>query len=98
MAIRSREELMEVIRARIGDEPTDADVTFLEDIADTLDDYESRNADTTDWKKKYEENDASWKKKYTDRFYHSDPNDDKQDDDEEDKAPKTFADLFTVTK
>lgn len=96
MAIKTREEIIAEVRARVGEQTDDETIAFLEDITDTLSDLEIKaKGDGIDWKSKYEENDAEWRKKYTERFYSSDPNSDpeppKQDGTEK---PKTFAELF----
>lgn len=99
MAVRTREEILESLRGRFGDEPTDDDIAMLEDITDTFTDFEEKTSDATNWKNKYEENDKAWKKKYSDRFFSkdSDGNDNPGDSGEpEDKPMKTFDDLFTV--
>lgn len=51
---------------RIGE---DSSIALLENISDTINDYNSRAKDDIDWKAKYERNDAEWKRKYTDRFF-----------------------------
>lgn len=99
MAVKTREEILESLRGRFGDEPTDDDIAMLEDITDTFTDFEEKTSDATNWKKKYEENDKAWKKKYSERFFSKDVggNDNPGDPDEpEDKPMKTFDDLFTV--
>lgn len=99
MAVKTKEEILEILRGRFGEEPTDADITMLEDITDTFTDFEEKTSDATNWKNKYEENDKSWKKKYLDRFFSKDDgnNINPGDPDEpEDKPMKTFDDLFTV--
>lgn len=98
MAVKTREEILEAVRARVGEQTDDETISFLEDVSDTLTDLETKaKGDGTDWKSKYEENDAEWRKKYTERFYSSDPNPDpvppKPDDT---PIPKTFAELFTT--
>lgn len=91
MAIRTREELMNIIKTRIGDDNSDENISFLEDVTDTLDDLENKAVgDSTDWKAKFEENDASWRKKYTERFF----NPDIEDEIEDEEKPKTFEELF----
>lgn len=65
---RSKEEVVSKIRAYIGEEPDDAGLEILEDVSDTFTDYETRIADTTDWKTKYEENDKKWRRTYAERF------------------------------
>lgn len=94
MAVRTREEIMESIRTRIGDSTEDEDIAFLEDISDTFDDMESRaSGDGEDWKTKYEENDKEWRRKYTERFF-SKGEDPEGPEDPEEEEPKTFEDLF----
>lgn len=93
MAIRTREELMEIIKTRIGDDNSDENISFLEDVTDTLDDLATKAVgDSTDWKSKYEENDASWRKKYAERFFNNEIEDVKVLENEE--KPKTFEELF----
>lgn len=95
MAVKTREEILNSIRAKFGDQTDDETITILEDVTDTFTDLETRaNSDGEDWKTKYEENDASWRKKYTERFYSSDPKEPQPKDDETEEAPKTYADLF----
>ncbi len=96
MAVKTREEILESLRGRFGDEPTDEDITMLEDITDTFTDLEEKTSDATNWKNKYEENDKAWKKKYSERFFSKevDVSDDK--DEPDDKTMKTYDDLFTV--
>ena len=81
--IRTKEEIMESIKAKIGDSTEDADLALLEDITDTFSDYDKRIAESGDWKTKYEENDKSWRQKYKDRF--SNPEVDKQLEKEKEK-------------
>lgn len=94
MAVKTREEILESLRGRFGEEPTDEDIAMLEDITDTFKDFEEKTSDATNWKNKYEENDKAWKKKYSDRFFSND--NDVYPDEPEDKPMKTFDDLFTV--
>lgn len=98
MAVKTMEEILESLRCRFGDEPTDDDIAMLEDITDTFTDFEEKTSDITNWKNKYEENDKAWKKKYSDRFFSKD--DGKvypvEPEDLDDKPMKTFDDLFTV--
>lgn len=97
MAVKTREEILESFRTRLGENPDDESISFLEDVTDTLDDFEKRaNGDGTDWKSKYEENDANWRKKYTERFFSGKPNQDPNPEQklEPDNTPMTFSDLF----
>lgn len=97
MAVKTREEILESFRTRLGENPDDYSISFLEDVTDTLDDFEKRaNGDGTDWKSKYEENDANWRKKYTERFFSGEPNPEPNPEPkpEPDNTPRTFSDLF----
>lgn len=98
MAVKTREEILEAVRARLGEQNDDKTIEFLEDITDTLSDFEAKaKGDGTDWKTKYEENDAEWRKKYTERFYSSDPVPKPESPKPDDaQKPKTFAELFTT--
>ena len=95
MAIKSKEELLKKLNTLIGDNSNDENIEILEDISDTLDDYENKTADQTDWKTKYEQNDAEWRKKYRDRFMSGEDIIDEQEDDvEKDSKKLTFESLF----
>ena len=98
MAVRTREEIITQVKARIGEQTDDETIAFLEDITDTLSDLETKaNGDGIDWKTKYEENDSEWRRKYTERFYSSDQNNNIDDHKKDDTPkPKTFAELFTT--
>ena len=94
MAVKTREEILSEVKARVGEQNDDETNKIMEDITDTLKKKKKKaKGDGTDWKAKYEENDAEWRKKYTERFYSSEPEPPKPDDT---KKPKTFAELFTT--
>ena len=97
MAVRTREEILESQRVRLGEKPDDESISLLEDVTDTLGDFEKRaKGDGTDWKSKYEENDANWRKKYTERFFsvEPEPKPEPKPEPEPDDTPRTFSDLF----
>ena len=94
MAIKTIEELMGAVRARVGEDTSDEAIAFVEDVSDTLTSLSSAE----DWKKKYEENDAEWRKRYQDRFFNPDkPNDPEPEPDPEPKK-LTFDELFKEDK
>ena len=94
MSIRTREELLDSIKTRVGGQTDDETIAFLEDVIDTLTDFETRaNGDGEDWKSKYQENDEAWRKKYTERFFSNEPTPTPEPTPEPTK-PKTFEDLF----
>lgn len=97
MAIRSRDEILELVKARIGDDTSDDAIKIMEDVTDTLNDYETRIADSGDWKARYEQNDAEWRKKYIERFTTGgEPGQEPKEDidDYEEVEIKTFDELF----
>lgn len=95
MAVKTREEILETFKTRLGENPDDESISFLEDVTDTLDHLEKRaNGDGTDWKSKYEENDANWRKKYTERFFSDEPEPEPEPEQKPNNTPRTFSDLF----
>lgn len=105
MAVRSKDEIMQMLRDRIGESTDDDTIHFVEDVTDTLEDYESRTGTAAEWEKKYNDNDAEWRKRYTERFFSPAPAGDpaaSPDPDPEDpaghEAPKTYEDLFSEEK
>lgn len=95
MAIKTREDLLKSLNTLIGDNSNDENLAILEDVTDTLKDYEEKTADQTDWKTKYEQNDAEWRKKYKDRFLSGETIKDEQEEDViKDSKTLTFDSLF----
>ena len=71
--VKTREEIMEMLKTRVGEDTSDEAISFMEDVTDTLNDYERKLiGDGTDWKAKYEENDKQWRERYVARFNGSD--------------------------
>lgn len=103
MAVRTKEEILQMIKDRIEGNTDDETIHFVEDVSDTLDDYDSKTGSAAEWEQRYKDNDAEWRKRYTDRFFSAPPAGDKDtspDPDPEDpsdhEAPKTYEDLFTT--
>lgn len=94
MAILTSKDLLTRIKDRIGEDTSDEALTFIEDITDTINDYESRTQDNTSWKTKYEENDKSWREKYKARFFSTDPSEDDPDPSDDDPKPLSYDNLF----
>lgn len=96
MAIRTKDEILTQIKARIGDDSGDDAIGLIEDISDTLTDYEKRVSDKTDWQQKAKEIDDAWRQKYRDRFFSAshDDTDDTEDADDGPKKALTFDALF----
>lgn len=94
MAVLTREQLMDAVRTQMGDDTSDEALAFIENLQDTITDYESKaNTDGTDWKQKYEQNDKEWRTKYRERFFSGGKPEDK--DEPEDKPRSlTYESLF----
>ena len=94
MAVRNKEEILEAIKTRVGEQTDDETISFLEDVSDTFTDLETRaNGDGEDWKTKYVENDKSWRERYTNRFFSKEPEPEPKPEPEP-EVKKTFSDLF----
>ena len=98
MAIKTCDELLAGLRSIIPEGSTsDAEISLIEDITDTINDYENKTRDTTNWHDKYIENDNAWRQKYRDRFYNSGSDEDIDEmltPEEPEKKPLKFEDLF----
>ena len=96
MAVRTKDELLEIIKGRIADDTSDETISFIEDITDTLSDYEEKatNSDTEDWKTKYEENDKMWREKYRERFFSKEVEKEDEDFSEDEVKSLSYDDLF----
>lgn len=96
MAVRTKDELLEIIKGRIGDDSSDETISFLEDITDTLSDYEEKatNSNNEDWKTKYEENDKMWREKYRERFFSKEVEKEDEDFSEDEVKSLSYDDLF----
>lgn len=97
MAVKTREELLDIIKAKVGDDTSDDAIAFIEDITDTLADYEGKiaNSENEDWKTKYEENDKMWREKYRERFFSKNVDVDVDEEIEDDGTKQlSYEDLF----
>lgn len=92
--IKTREELITSLQSILGETPDDTGIELLENVSDTLSDYENRINENGDWKNRYEENDKNWRQKYTDRFLNNDPAEEEKREQEEYNMPTSFDDLF----
>lgn len=95
MSVKNKDEILEAIKTRLGDNTDDETISLLEDVSDTLADLETRTSSGEQWKTKYEENDKLWRERYTNRFFSKEPEPDpKPDQDPGPEVKKTFSDLF----
>lgn len=99
MAVVTKQRILEAIKERFGDDTSDETLALIEDVNDTLDDYENKTKDVTDWKTKYEDNDKAWREKYRARFY-SATDEDEEEQEAEKETPKTYTydELFKEDK
>lgn len=101
MAVKTRDEILATIRARLGEDTSDDALAIIEDIDDTFKSYETSASE--DWKSKYDELDSTWRKRYRDRFFQKpddkettpeDVVDDNEEDLKEESEIKSFDELF----
>lgn len=100
MAILSRDELLARLKRYLAEEPTQDDITLLEDIDDTYRDFEERRkADGTDWQAEYEKLDREWRDKYRARFFETKEIEvDEEDVKDEPERKYTYEELFEERK
>ena len=95
MAVRTREEILNSVRSHFGDDTSDETLTLVEDLTDTITDFEQKaNNNGQNWKQRYEENDAAWRKKYRDRFFSGGSSDDDDEPEPPNKKNYSFENLF----
>lgn len=99
--IKSKDEILTSVNSLVGEEASDDVLAILEDITDTMDDYERRISESGDWEAKYNANDQAWREKYKARFLSPGASENESIDIEAegvkietDDAPETFEDLF----
>lgn len=78
MAKLNREQFLEAIKARIGDDTSDLAMQFVEDMTDTFDGFATDSnsqriseleQQLTDAKTEKDDLDKSWRQRYRDRFF-----------------------------
>lgn len=65
--VKTKDEILSALKEIIGDSTDDKTITFIEDVTDTLTDFEGRISE--DWKTKFDENDKMWRERYRARFF-----------------------------
>ena len=86
--VRSVEEIMNIVRQRIGDSTEDSDISFIEDISDTL------NAGNSEELEKLKSENEELRKKYRDRFFEKNVEEPEEPEEPEEAEKRTFEDLF----
>lgn len=95
--VKTKDEIMEEIRAYIGDRSDDQTIALIENISDTIDDYAAHG----DYDEKLMAVEAEWRRKYIDRFMtggekKNDAEVEKTEDEEKDKSEEIkIEDLYT---
>ena len=95
--VKTKDEIMEEIRAYIGDRSDDQTISLIENISDTIDDYAAHG----DYDEKLMAVEAEWRRKYIDRFMNGGENkneveDEKTSDEEKGKSEEIkIEDLYT---
>lgn len=93
--IKTLEEILNSVKGLIGEDSSDETLEVIEDITDTITDYQTRTADSTNWEEKYKENDQMWREKYKARFFDGSVEDpEPEPGPEEEEKPVRFEDLF----
>lgn len=95
MAVKSKEEIINQIKARLGDDTSDDAIALIEDVEDTYGALTGNNGDGKDWKAEAERIDKEWREKYIARFSGaSDDDDDIIEQKGGNKKSHNFEDLF----
>lgn len=104
MAVKTKDEILNSLREKFGDDNSDDTLSLLEDVSDTYDEMNGQIEQSGQWKEKYEQNDKEWREKYKERFFSKpadeddsllDPPTETQTSTETTK-PMTFNDLFKI--
>ena len=86
--VKSVVELLDIVRQRIGDSTDEADISFIEDISDTL------NAGNLEELERLKSENEELRKKYRDRFFEKKEVKEEETEKEEEPEKTTFEDLF----
>lgn len=94
MAVKTKEQIIEQIKARLGEDNSDEAIAVIEDVSDTYDALTGADGGGKDWKSEAERIDKEWREKYIARFSGG------SDDDDDLKPPSpneksyNYEDLF----
>ena len=86
--VKSVVELLDIVRQRIGDSTDDADISFIEDLSDTL------NAGNSEEVERLKSENEELRKKYRDRFFETKVVKVEEAEEPENTEKTTFEDLF----
>lgn len=94
MAVKTFDEIMSAIADRTKGMTDDETLQFIEDVSDTLKNYEDLSSENAKWKEKFETNDKEWRERYRERFFTVEEKPDDDDEPEPEVVKKTYEDLF----
>ena len=94
--VKTKDEIMEEIRAYIGDRSDDQTIALIENISDTIDDYAAHG----DYDNKLMAVEAEWRRRYIDRFMNGGENKSDVEITEDEEKPEeiTIDDLYTESE
>ena len=99
MSIRLTSELMEMANQIIGEDNSDASLSFIADLADTLASTETARTEIERLKQQNTDLETTWRKKYRDRFFSGpSPDEPEPELDPPAKLKTRFEDLFETKK
>lgn len=96
--VKNKDEIMAALKDFLGEDASESAISLVEDVTDTLNDYDNKTKDNTNWEEKYRENDANWAKRYRDRFFNNAEEPDDEPEYEEREQPLTYENLFGEVK
>lgn len=76
----TKQEVLELLKAYVGDRTDDESIKILEVVSDYI------VEDPENWKQKFEDNDREWREKYTKRFFECDKDKELESEKDELKA------------
>lgn len=83
MAILKKEDFLNRIKEYVGEDTSDDAISFVQDVTETINDYESRGEDAAEVEK-------IWRKKYIDAFFTKEKGDEKEESEEEEEEEKKY--------
>lgn len=94
--VRTKEELLTMIKERVGEGVSDDDLSFVEDMTDSINAMSSSADEITRLKAENERIDKEWRQKFKERFFNTGSEVEETKEYVEDRAPKRYEDLFEI--
>ena len=83
MAILKKEDFLNRIKEYVGEDTSDEAISFVQDVTETINDYESRGEDAAEVEKR-------WRKKYIDAFFTKEKGSEEEESEEEEEEDKKY--------